>query len=218
MKTPARLLGHPIHQMLIVLPLGMLAGSIIFDIMNRVTSSARWADVAFWMIGAGVVTGLLAAIFGVADWLSIPKGTRAKRVGLVHGAGNVVVVLLFAASFALRIRNPQAAPPLGAFILSLLGGGLALVTGWLGGELVNRLGVGVDAGANLNAPSSLSNRLARPGQLTPRSQRVPGRDMGAEGSDGTAAQNSSSGGSALADRLPDGRRVTPPSVPLNMGR
>jgi uncharacterized membrane protein len=111
------------------------------------------------MIGAGIMGGLLAAVFGLVDWLAIPSGTRAKSIGLWHGAGNVIVTVLFAGSWLFRRRAP-ADPDTIAFVLSFLGLLLALVTGWLGGELVDRLGVGVDAGANLNASSSLSRRPA----------------------------------------------------------
>ena len=111
------------------------------------------------MIAAGVITGLLAAPFGFIDWLAIPNGTRAKRVGALHGVGNVIVVLLYAVSWLIRrddLRQPEAL----AYVLAFLGGGLAMFTGWLGGELVDRLGVGVDEGANLDAPNSLSGRPA----------------------------------------------------------
>jgi uncharacterized membrane protein len=160
MEAKARLFGHPIHQALIVFPLGVLATAVIFDVVHLVTGSPRWAEVSFWMICAGVIAGLVAAPFGFIDWLGIPAGTRAKRVGLLHGVGNVVVVLLFAASWIMRRDNP-AAPNVLAFVLSFAGGGLALITGWLGGELVSRLGIGVSEGANVNAPSSLSGRPAR---------------------------------------------------------
>jgi uncharacterized membrane protein len=157
MKARAKLFGHPIHQMLIVFPLGLLATSLIFDIVYKSTGNARWADITFVMIAAGVIGGLLAAVFGLVDWLSIPSGTRAKRIGAMHGLGNVVVVGLFAVSWLLRYDDPvyAGAAPL---VLSALGVGLALVTGWLGGELVDRLSVGVYDDANLNAPSSLTER------------------------------------------------------------
>jgi uncharacterized membrane protein len=112
------------------------------------------------MIAAGVVTGLLAAPFGFIDWLGIPAGTRAKRIGAVHGIGNVVVVVLFALSWLMRgdaPRNPGAL----ALALSFAAGALALFTGWLGGELVDRLAVGVDEGAHVDAPSSLTTRRVR---------------------------------------------------------
>jgi uncharacterized membrane protein len=160
MEAKARLFGHPIHQALIVFPLGVLATAVIFDVIHLVTGNPPWAEVSFWMICAGVIAGLVAAPFGLIDWLGIPGGTRAKRVGLLHGVGNVVVVVLFAASWAMR-RDNITAPETLALVLSLAGAGLALITGWLGGELVSRLGVGVSEGANVNAPSSLSGRPAR---------------------------------------------------------
>jgi uncharacterized membrane protein len=160
MEAKARLFGHPIHQALIVFPLGVLATAVIFDVIHLVTSGPRWAEVSFWMICAGVIAGLVAAPFGFIDWLGIPGGTRAKRIGLLHGVGNVVVVLLFAASWVMRRDNPTVPEAL-ALVLSFAGGGLALITGWLGGELVSRLGIGVSEGANVNAPSSLSGRTAK---------------------------------------------------------
>jgi uncharacterized membrane protein len=156
MEARAKLFGHPIHQMLIVFPLGVLGGSIIFDICYLVTDNIQWPQISYWMILVGVISGLVAAVFGFADWLGIPANTRAKRIGAMHGLGNVVVVVLFAVSWLLRRPSPEL-PSLLAIILSFLGVGLALFTGWLGGELVDRLGVGVDDGANVNAPSSLTH-------------------------------------------------------------
>jgi len=155
MESRVKLAGHPVHQMLIVFPLGLLATAVVFDVIFLVTDNPAWTMAAFYMIGVGVLTGLAAAVPGAIDWLAIPRSTRAKRIGLVHGAGNVVVVALFAMSWYFR-RDQPAAPPTGAVVAGLLGAGLSVVTGWLGGELVNRLGVGVDDGAHLDAPSSLT--------------------------------------------------------------
>ena len=160
MESRAKLLGHPIHQMLIVFPLGLLAMAVIFDLLAIAQGEGYWSEIAYWMIAAGVVTGLLAAPFGLIDWLAIPSGTRAKRIGAVHGVGNVLVVLLFAASWLMRGDAPQAPEGL-ALASSFAAGGIALFTGWLGGELVDRLAVGVDDGAHLDAPSSLSRRRVR---------------------------------------------------------
>jgi uncharacterized membrane protein len=159
-ESRAKLLGHPIHPMLIVFPLGLLASSVILDVLHLLTNGANLAAAAYWDIALGVVLGLVAAVFGFWDWLAIPEGTRAKRIGLLHGGGNVVVVLLFALSWLIRHNTFEHRPSVIAFFLSLVGLGLALVTGWLGGELVDRLGVGVDPGANLDASSSLSGRPA----------------------------------------------------------
>lgn len=160
MESRAKLLGHPIHQMLIVFPLGLLAMAVIFDIIGMAVGDGYWSEISYWMIAAGVVTGLLAAPFGFIDWLAIPSGTRAKRIGAVHGIGNVAVVLLFAVSWLMRSDAPRAPQAL-ALVMSFAAGGLALFTGWLGGELVDRLAVGVDEGAHADAPSSLTTRRVR---------------------------------------------------------
>jgi uncharacterized membrane protein len=158
MQARAKLFGHPIHQMLIVFPLGLLATALIFDIIRLAGGSPRWSEVAFFVMAGGLVGGLLAAPFGLVDWLAIPKGTRARRVGAIHGLGNVLVLASFAGSLALR-KNPDLQPETLAYVLSFTGGMLSLITGWLGGELVDRLGVGVDEGAHINAPSSLTTTL-----------------------------------------------------------
>jgi uncharacterized membrane protein len=162
-ESRAKVLGHPVHQMLIVFPLGLLATAVIFDVLYLITDDRTMATTAFWMLVAGIIGGLLAAPFGWLDWLAIPRGTRAKRVGLWHGGGNVVVLLLFIGSWLLWREEPSL-PGVGAQVLAMVGAGIALVTGWLGGELVDRLGVGVDRGAHVNAPSSLSGRPAHEGQ------------------------------------------------------
>ena len=159
MESRVKLAGHPLHQMLIVFPLGLLATAVVFDVIYLVTDDPTWTQAAYYMIGAGVIVGLMAAVPGTLDWLAIPRGTRAKRIGLIHGVGNVIVVGLFAVSWFLR-QNDPALPPTGAVVAGLLGAGIAVVTGWLGGELVDRLGVGVDDGAHLDAPSSLTSQAA----------------------------------------------------------
>ncbi|SRR5712691_8622345 len=159
MKATARLFGHPIHQMLIVFPLGVLGMSFFFDIAYLITKRGELATSAFWMIFGGVISGLIAAVFGLIDWIGIPRRTRAKSIGLWHGLGNVVVVALFVGSWIFR-RSDPAVPSLTPIVLSAAGVGIALITGWLGGELVDRLGIGVHDGAHVDAPSSLSGRAA----------------------------------------------------------
>src|SRR5688572_8166029 len=102
MESRAKLFGHAIHPILIVYPLGLLSTAVIFDIIYLATTDTRWATVSFWMIAAGVIGGLAAALFGLIDYLNIPNGTRAKRIGLLHGVTNLCVMILFAASLYLR--------------------------------------------------------------------------------------------------------------------
>jgi Predicted membrane protein (DUF2231) len=112
-------------------------------------------------------------VVGLIDWLAIPAGTRAKRIGALHGVGNVVVVALFAVSWLLRRGHADYRPTSLALWLGIVAVLLALGTAWAGGELVERLGVGVDEGANLDAPSSLSARAAPAGRTQPPSPGNP---------------------------------------------
>jgi uncharacterized membrane protein len=155
MQTRARVLGHSIHPMLIVFPLGLLATAVIFDILYLITDRSGFNVAAAYAIAGGVIGGLVAAVFGLVDWLGIPGGTRAKRIGAVHGLGNVVVVALFAVSWLIRASRDAWDPGAAALIFSFVGVVLALFTAWLGGELVERLGVGVSDRAGVNASSSL---------------------------------------------------------------
>jgi len=147
--------------MIVVLPLGLFIAAVIFDATYLWRGASAFAVAAYWNIAAGVVGGLLAAVFGLVDWLAIPAGTRAKRIGLLHGGANVLVVLTFALvwwgrgeTLNLGASNPQ-------FAVEVVALAIGAVAGWLGGELVDRLGIGVDDGANADAPSSLSGRPAR---------------------------------------------------------
>jgi uncharacterized membrane protein len=160
MNSRVKLLGHPLHPMLVVYPLGLLSTAVILDLIFMGNENRALSIASYWMITAGLIGGLLAAVVGLFEWLAIPNNSRARGVGMWHGLGNLVVVLLFAGSWWLRTGVEDNVPSTTAFILSLLGFALALVTGWLGGELVYRLGVGVDHGANVNAPNSLSDKEA----------------------------------------------------------
>jgi uncharacterized membrane protein len=163
MESRVKVAGHSLHQMLVAFPLGLLATAVAFDVIYLITDRSLWTQAAFFMIGAGALMGLAAALPGWLDWAAIPAGTRARRVGLIHGVGNVIVLGLFLLSWVLRRPTPEA-PPTEAIVAGLAGAALALVTAWLGGELVDRLGVGVDDGAHLDAPSSLTAQPASAGR------------------------------------------------------
>src|ERR671933_311382 len=112
MESRVKLAGHPVHPMLIVFPLGLLATAVIFDVIYLFAGNAELVTFSYWAIAAGIVGGLLAAVFGFWDWLHIPAGTRAKAVGAWHGGGNVVIVGLFVVAWLLRLgaRGPDHRP------------------------------------------------------------------------------------------------------------
>jgi uncharacterized membrane protein len=155
MESRVKLLGHPIHPMLVMFPVALFSVAVLFDVLYLATGSRDLATFAFWSISIGLVMGLGAAVFGLVDWLAIRTGTRARRVGAWHGIGNVGVVLLFAVSWLLRFGKVEYAPGILPFVFALIGIGIALGTAWLGGELVYRLRIGVDDIASDDAPSSI---------------------------------------------------------------
>ncbi|GLY51425.1 DUF2231 domain-containing protein [Lentzea sp. NBRC 102530] len=157
MRSRVRAAGHAVHPILIVFPLGLLTTAVGFDVLYLVTERGSFAFTSAHLIAAGLLMGVVTAATGWLDWwLVVPRGTRARRIGLLHGVVNAAVLVVFAVSWALRLGAPDWGPTWPAVIagwLGLLAGGLG---GWLGGELVERLGVSVEEDAHVDAPSSLS--------------------------------------------------------------
>jgi uncharacterized membrane protein len=155
MESKTKFLGHPIHPILVVFPLGLLVTSVIFDLLFYFHVVGIPPEVGFWMAVSGIIGGILAAIFGLIDWLAIPSQTRAKSIGLIHAGANLIVLIFFILSIYTRFDNPKFMPGLAAVVLSVVGILFGVIGGWTGGELVHRLNVGNDDGADLNAPNSL---------------------------------------------------------------
>lgn len=151
MESRAKLFGHPVHQITVTFPLGVLAFSAVCDAAHAIRPRPFWRRAARAAVGAGIVGALVAAPFGLVDYLAIPRRTRAKRVGLLHGLGNAGVGSLFLASWIARRRGADRI----AVALGATGLGIAAVTAWLGGELIDRLGVGVYEPTSLDAPLTI---------------------------------------------------------------
>jgi uncharacterized membrane protein len=166
MRARATLLGHPIHQMLIPIPLGAFVIAVLLDLVARFRPIPELSSTAYWNGIIGIAGGLLAAVFGLVDWTKIPKATRAKRLGLLHAGLNVVVVGLFALTTGMRFDNVDRMATSGVLAVELLAVSLLSIAGWLGGELLDRLGIGVYEDAHPDAPSSL-------GEVVPPRRRGP---------------------------------------------
>jgi len=160
MAGKINLLGHPVHPILIVFPLGLLPTAVVCDIIYWTTHNPNAALIAYYLIAAGVLSGVVAAVFGFADWWALDSGTRAKRLGVSHLIVNGIMLILFAVSWWIR-RGAPTTPTMVATVLAVVAILFGLVGGWIGGELVYRLSVGVDFDAHVNSPSSLSGRSAK---------------------------------------------------------
>jgi uncharacterized membrane protein len=139
--STASIAGHPIHPMLVAYPIGFLVGGLLTDIAYWQTADPFWAQASLWLIGAGVVTSLLAAVFGLIDFVTIPRARNAA--GWVHFLGNLLAVVLSAVSVLFRMPDPEAVVMPTGLAISAAVTVILLVTGWLGGELAFRYKVGV---------------------------------------------------------------------------
>lgn len=160
MESRSKLFGHPVHQMLVPVPAGLLIVVPLLDIADVFFSSGWIPTVTFWNLALGILSGLFAAAFGLADWTKIPRHTRARRIGAFHAVGNVSAIVLFATALWLRGQSGSPVQP-GALSLEIAALAILCLSAWLGGELVDRLGVGVSDGAHLDAPSSFGRKPAR---------------------------------------------------------
>ncbi|WP_433531037.1 DUF2231 domain-containing protein [Micromonospora sp. CA-263727] len=164
MESRLKILGHPVHPMLVMFPVALLVTTVLFDIIDVFGGPDYLGELAYWNLTVGLIGGVLAAATGLVDLLAIPSGTRAKRVAHTHAAANSAMLLLFAAVWVVRL-NAEYRTAGGALIaIEIVAVSILGVAAWLGGELVDRLGVGVERDANLDAPSSL--RSTTSGQPT----------------------------------------------------
>jgi uncharacterized membrane protein len=142
--------------MVIVFPLGLFVTATIFDLIALGSDDAAFDHVGYWNIAVGIIGAVVAALTGLLDWTGIPAGTRAKRIGLLHAGANTVVLVLFVISWLTRTNNTDHHASTGAVILEVLAVLISGAAAWLGGELVDRLGIGVDEDAHADASSSLA--------------------------------------------------------------
>jgi uncharacterized membrane protein len=144
MKSKATIAGHPVHPMLIPFPLALWATSFVVDVLFYFLRHPTLLVIAKFMIAAGCIGAIAAAIPGIIDWLSIKNGD-VKKVANWHARLNIAALVVFAISLFLRMGSyselvgRRLTVP---FLLSLVGVILISISGWFGGELVFRYGIG----------------------------------------------------------------------------
>jgi uncharacterized membrane protein len=140
--SSANLFGHPLHPILITLPIGLFAATLLFDVLYWATGAEIWATGALWLLGFGLLAAALAAVAGLIDFTGDAR-IRNISDAWQHAIGNVVLVLIQLFSFYQRYRyGATAVVPVGLG-LSVVAVLLMLFTGWKGGELVFRHRVAV---------------------------------------------------------------------------
>jgi uncharacterized membrane protein len=146
MASPASIMGHPIHPMLIPFPIALWVFSLVADIIYLWRGNTGWEWMAYWTLLAGCIGAVAAAIFGIIDYFSI-KDKEVSKVATWHARINVLALLLFAASWYLRrgvdFENPNGKLTI-PIVLSVVGVIAVTISGWLGGELVFKYGVAVN--------------------------------------------------------------------------
>jgi len=159
--SKAAIAGHPLHPLLVTLPVGSLVLLLLSDLASRATSDPFWAQASYWLTIGGLITGVLAALTGFIDFVNGPR-IRRLSIAWVHFLGNGVAMLLTLGNFLLRRSDPTAAVSEVELGLSVLVVVILLVTGWLGGEMVFRHRVGV-TGTATGAAHTHAERDRRPG-------------------------------------------------------
>jgi uncharacterized membrane protein len=139
MSTRVTIAGHPIHPMLVTLPIGLWVFSLICDFVFTYTGDARWEVTAYFTLGAGIVGALIAALPGLLDLLGL-RDARALRIGTFHLVLNLAIVAAQAVNFWLRLQDDGSAEVVPRAI-SMVAVVALIVSGWLGGHLVHVLGV-----------------------------------------------------------------------------
>jgi uncharacterized membrane protein len=137
--------GHPFHPILVTVPIGAWAASLVFDVASHVVASPAFLTAgSTWLIGIGVVGAVVAALVGFLDLLAIPTGTPAFRAGLTHMSLNVLVTAAYAVGFGWRHHADSAGPVAAApLLLSVVSFAILGLSGSLGGRLAYRYGVRV---------------------------------------------------------------------------
>jgi uncharacterized membrane protein len=139
MTTRVTIAGHPLHPMLVTLPIGLWVFSLVCDVAFVSSGDMRWETTAYFTLGGGIVGALLAAVPGLLDLLGL-RDPRERRVATTHLVLNLAIVAVQALNFWLRSQAEYAGWRLTVWI-SIVAVAALVVSGWLGGQLVHVFGV-----------------------------------------------------------------------------
>jgi uncharacterized membrane protein len=141
-RATASIFGHPVHTILVPIPIACFIGTLLSDIAYAETANMQWANFSAWMLAIGILVAIVAAIFGLIDFLGDAR-IRDLMVAWVHFIGNATAVVLSIINAFVHSRDAYTSVVPAGLILSALVVAILVVTGWLGGSLVFRHRVGI---------------------------------------------------------------------------
>lgn len=142
MKSAARLMGHPIHPMLVPYPFAFLSGAAAFDVAGAMRQDESLSQTATHLRNAGMAAALVAAVPGLVDYLTIVPDGKPKHTATRHMVSNLSALACFAAAASMQPRGRGATA--GTLVLEAMGTALLSLGGWLGGSLAYHHQIGVD--------------------------------------------------------------------------
>lgn len=141
-RSTARLFGHPLHPMVVPVPIACFVGTLLTDIAYALTADMQWANMSAWLLTAGLVASVFVVAAGLIDFLG-ERRIRALRGAWIHALGNLLAIGLSTLNIFVHSRDAYTSVvPLG-LALSLMVVAILAVTGWQGWDMVYRHGVGV---------------------------------------------------------------------------
>lgn len=141
-RSTARIAGHPIHPMLVPVPIVCFVGTLITDIVYAATAQMQWANMSAWLLVAGLVVSIFVVIAGLTDFLG-ERRIRALRHAWIHAVGNALALIISIFNLFIHSRDAYTSVVPTGLILSAVVVVILVVTGWNGWEMVYRHRVGV---------------------------------------------------------------------------
>jgi uncharacterized membrane protein len=141
-RSTATIAKHPIHPMLVPFPIACFVGTLLTDIAYWRSAEIMWANFSAWLVSAGVVMGILAAIAGLVDFLG-NRLVRQQGPAWPHAIGNVIAMVVAIINMLIHTRDGWNAVVPWGLTLSAVTVIILLFTGWMGWSLVYRHHVGV---------------------------------------------------------------------------
>jgi uncharacterized membrane protein len=149
MESKIKVMDHPLHPILVHLPIGLLIISVISDTVGLISGRGIWEDLALWDIVFGLSAMAIASIPGLIDYRRLPMNPEAARLATFHVMFNMAAFVTFTLSLVWRLTLLHGLDwssmirPVGPYIVSLIGMIFLLVSAFLGGQLVFKHGIGV---------------------------------------------------------------------------